>query len=95
MECNSLYTIFPMPILTVLFYPQFPDLNPMIMRRFTEPGDVEKAYRWVMDSEGPRQTRILAETHCAEAIRHIGQLKQSPEQRSLIQLTDTVLNRMK
>ena len=84
-----------MPILTVLFYPQFPDLNPMIMRRFTEPGDVEKAYRWVMDSEGPRQTRILAETHCAEAIRHIGQLKQSPEQRSLIQLTDTVLNRMK
>ncbi|XP_037077463.1 decaprenyl-diphosphate synthase subunit 1-like isoform X1 [Pollicipes pollicipes] len=74
---------------------KFPELNPMIMRRFTEPGDVEKAYRWVMDSEGPRQTRILAETHCAEAIRHISQLQTSPEQRSLVQLTDRVLNRMK
>lgn len=27
---------------------KFPDLNVMIMRRFSEPGDVERAYEYVM-----------------------------------------------
>lgn len=74
---------------------KYPELNPMIMRRFSEPGDVERAYKCVMASEGLQQTRILAESHCTEAIRQIRSLRPSEEQRSLISITDRVLNRMK
>lgn len=32
----------------LLLYLQYPELNAMIMRRFSEPGDVERAYDAVL-----------------------------------------------
>ncbi|XP_045118895.1 all trans-polyprenyl-diphosphate synthase PDSS1-like [Portunus trituberculatus] len=74
---------------------QFPELNPMIMRRFQEPGDVQKAFELVHKSDGLEQTQFLARQHCQEAIKVISTLKPSEEQKALITITDKVLNRTK
>lgn len=74
---------------------KFPELHALIMRRFSEPGDVAIALDAVMKSDGLEQTRFLAHQHCLEAIRCIEQLCPSGEQKALIALTDLVLNRVK
>ncbi|KAL1518122.1 hypothetical protein ABEB36_001794 [Hypothenemus hampei] len=74
---------------------KYPELNPMIMRRFQEPGDVEKAFELVHKSKGLEQTQFLAKQHCTEAMRIANQLKESPFQKGLIVTADYVLNRMK
>lgn len=77
------------------YFFQFPELNPMIMRRFEEPGDVERAFELVHKSQGLEQTRFLARKHCIEAIRLAQELSESPYQKGLIVVNDFVLNRMK
>jgi geranylgeranyl pyrophosphate synthase len=67
----------------------------MIMRRFREPGDVEKAYELVHKSQGLEQTRFLAKKHCFEAIKLANKLAESPYQKGLHEVADLVLNRMK
>ncbi|XP_063308661.1 all trans-polyprenyl-diphosphate synthase PDSS1 [Pelobates fuscus] len=80
----------------VLFACQkFPELNAMILRRFSLPGDVELAWQYVSESDGVRQTTYLAQRYCTEAIREISKLQPSPERDALIQLTETVLTRDK
>ncbi|XP_055679063.1 all trans-polyprenyl-diphosphate synthase PDSS1 isoform X1 [Lutzomyia longipalpis] len=74
---------------------KYPELNPMIMRRFQEPGDVEKAFELVHKSQGLEQTRFLARKHCIEAIRLAQELAESPYQKALVVVGDLVLNRMK
>ncbi|KAG5882795.1 hypothetical protein JTB14_035625 [Gonioctena quinquepunctata] len=74
---------------------KYPELNPMIMRRFQEPGDVEKAFELVHKSRGLQQTQFLARQHCQEAARLANQLAESPYQKGLIVAADYVLNRMK
>jgi len=74
---------------------KFPDLNIMIMRRFSEPGDVEKAYEAVMKSDGLYHTRILARKHADEALRHVSGFSDSAERHALISLTEMTLNRKK
>ena len=74
---------------------RYPELNPMIMRRFQEPGDVEKAFELVHKSQGLEQTRFLAKKHCDEAVRLAQTLAESPYQKSLLVVCDLVLNRMK
>ena len=74
---------------------QFPELNPMIMRRFQEPGDVEKAFELVHKSQGLEQTRFLAKKHCMEAVRLAGLISESQYQKGLLVMTDLVLNRMR
>ncbi|CRK89963.1 CLUMA_CG003691, isoform A [Clunio marinus] len=74
---------------------KYPELNPMIMRRFKEPGDVEKAYELVHKSQGLEQTRFLARKHCLEAIKLANKLAESPYQKGLTDIMDLVLNRMK
>ncbi|XP_063218090.1 all trans-polyprenyl-diphosphate synthase PDSS1 [Bacillus rossius redtenbacheri] len=74
---------------------KYPELNPMIMRRFQEPGDVERAFELVHKSQGLEQTRFLARNHCIEAVRHASSLVESPYQKGLTVITDLVLNRMK
>ncbi|XP_039609843.1 decaprenyl-diphosphate synthase subunit 1 [Polypterus senegalus] len=39
---------------------QFPELHAMIMRRFSSAGDVERAWQYVMQSDGVQQTSYLA-----------------------------------
>lgn len=67
----------------------------MIMRRFQEEGDVEKAFELVHKSQGLEQTRFLARKHCLEAARLAGSIAESPYQKSLIVVSDLVINRMK
>ncbi|XP_071629765.1 all trans-polyprenyl-diphosphate synthase PDSS1 [Temnothorax longispinosus] len=74
---------------------RYPELNVMIMRRFQEPGDVERAFELVHESNGLEQTRFLAKKHCAEASKIAQSFAKSPYQRALIIMTDLVINRMK
>lgn len=74
---------------------QYPELNAMIMRRFQEPGDVEKAFELVHKSQGLDQTRFLARKHCVEAVKLAQSLAESPYQKGLQVVCDLVLNRMK
>ncbi|KAG6441507.1 hypothetical protein O3G_MSEX001835 [Manduca sexta] len=67
----------------------------MIMRRFAEPGDVEKAFELVHKSRGLEQTRFLARQHGAEAARRAADLADSPYQKGLLVTADLVLNRIK
>lgn len=80
-------------MLNILF--QYPELNPMIMRRFQEPGDVERAFELVHKSQGLEQTQFLARQHCLEASRFANTLAESPFQKALVVSSDLVLNRMK
>ncbi|XP_076174381.1 decaprenyl diphosphate synthase subunit 1 qless isoform X4 [Ptiloglossa arizonensis] len=74
---------------------RYPELNAMIMRRFQEPGDVEKAFELVHKSQGLDQTRFLARKHCVEAVKLAQSLAESPYQKGLQVVCDLVLNRMK
>ncbi|KAL2085683.1 hypothetical protein ACEWY4_019003 [Coilia grayii] len=74
---------------------QFPELHAMIMRRFSSNGDVDRAWQYVMESDGVEQTNYLAQRYCQEAIRQISQLRPSPERDALIRLTELVLTRDK
>lgn len=74
---------------------KFPELNEMIARRFSAPGDVETAFKCVLSSGGLEQTRDLASRHCAQAVESLGGLRESRYRGALIGLCDTVLNRMK
>ena len=73
---------------------KFPQLEPMIGRRFSQPGDVEAAFKAVFESDGLERTKELATKHCKDAITAIEPLAESDYKDRLIDLTDTVLNRM-
>ncbi|VVC25427.1 Polyprenyl synthetase, conserved site,Isoprenoid synthase domain,Polyprenyl synthetase [Cinara cedri] len=74
---------------------KYPELNAMIMRRFQEPGDAERAFELVHKSQGLEQTRFLAKKHCLEATRLAGKIAESPYQKSLLVVPDLIVNRMK
>ncbi|XP_010612997.1 decaprenyl-diphosphate synthase subunit 1 isoform X2 [Fukomys damarensis] len=74
---------------------QFPDMNAMIMRRFSSPGDVDRARQYVLQSDGVQQTTYLAQQYCHRAVREISKLRPSPERDALIQLSEIVLTREK
>ncbi|KAM4533759.1 all trans-polyprenyl-diphosphate synthase PDSS1 [Odontesthes bonariensis] len=74
---------------------QFPELHAMIMRRFSSKGDVDRAWQYVLQSDGVQQTTFLARRYCQEAIRQISMLRPSPERDALIRLTEMVLSRDK
>ncbi|KMQ98453.1 decaprenyl-diphosphate synthase subunit 1 [Lasius niger] len=74
---------------------RYPELNVMIMRRFQEHGDVEKAFELVHKSNGLEQTRFLAKKHCAEANKIVQSFAKSPYQKALSIMADLVINRMK
>ncbi|XP_070784451.1 all trans-polyprenyl-diphosphate synthase PDSS1 [Enoplosus armatus] len=74
---------------------QFPELHAMIMRRFSSKGDVDRAWQYVLQSDGVQQTNFLAQRYCQEAIRQISMLRPSAERDALIRLTEMVLTRDK
>lgn len=74
---------------------QFEELDAMIARRFSEPGDVERAYAFVMSSEGLIKTKELARKHVDAALAHISDLSDSDEKRALIALAEMTVNRKK
>lgn len=74
---------------------RFPELNSMILRRFSQPGDVEKAYEAVMKSDGLDHTRLLARKHIEVALEYIKPFKECDEKHALEILADITLNRKK
>jgi len=74
---------------------KFPELNPLIMRRFQESGDAERALEFVLRSDGLQQTKELARSHCDAAVVQLGHLATSPYQQALVTLTHQLLHRMK
>lgn len=72
-----------------------PELNPMILRRFEEPGDVMRAFELVHESNGLEQTKFLARKHSIEAIKCANMLSESPYKKALIVANDMFLNRLK
>ncbi|CAG5132281.1 unnamed protein product, partial [Candidula unifasciata] len=78
----------------VLFAAQeYPELHPMIMRRFSGSGDVERARALVAKSDGVEQTRLLATQHSKEAIKNMQHFATSDTQQALIRLATILLER--
>jgi decaprenyl-diphosphate synthase subunit 1 len=67
----------------------------MIMRRFSNSGDVERAFELIVQSDGLQRTKELAQQYCDQAINQLQQLTVSPYQQALVTLTHHVLHRMK
>ncbi|KAJ3299500.1 coq1 putative hexaprenyl diphosphate synthase [Borealophlyctis nickersoniae] len=74
---------------------KFPELYPLIERKFDRKGDVEEALRCVFESDSILRTKQLAASYCQEAVSAISQLPPSPAQAALIQLTHAVMSRKK
>jgi len=70
---------------------EFPQLDTMITRRFSEPGDIQEASRLVALSHGLEKTSQLARRHCEEAISALSFLKASPHKTALVEIGDRVL----
>jgi len=74
---------------------KFPDLDCLIQRRFSEPGDVEQAFQLVLNSNGLDETRELARSHCDKAVKSLEHLTESKYKDGLIALCEQVLHRLK
>ncbi|XP_059139898.1 LOW QUALITY PROTEIN: all trans-polyprenyl-diphosphate synthase PDSS1-like [Physella acuta] len=78
----------------VLFAAQeFPELHPMIMRRFSQVGDVEQAREFVAEADGVEQTKLLALHHSREAVNMLKDFALSDAQRAVIKLAQILLDR--
>ncbi|EFA81752.1 trans-prenyltransferase [Heterostelium album PN500] len=78
----------------VLFAAQeFPELETLIERKFSMPGDVDEARRLVFQSNGIEKTRSLAIDYCNKAIQSLMLLPPSEPRDLLITLTHTVVTR--
>ena len=58
---------------------KYPQLNAMIMRRFSQKDDVKKAFEFVIESDGIRETRFLASKYCENAENILNKLGKSQE----------------
>ncbi|RIA87551.1 solanesyl pyrophosphate synthase [Glomus cerebriforme] len=74
---------------------EYPELGPLIKRKFSQEGDEKKARELVYQSKGIEQTKLLAASHCQTAINAILKLPESDARNALIQLSQTVLTRKK
>ena len=73
---------------------EYPYLETLIERAFSEPGDIEQALTIIEKSNGIQLSRELASDHARMAVKHLGCLKPSASYESLIDLADYVLSRM-
>jgi hexaprenyl-diphosphate synthase len=71
-----------------------PALGPLIARKFSEPGDVERAREMVTESDGLEKTRKLAERFATEARKGVELLPPSEAREALIALTKKVVERV-
>lgn len=70
-----------------------PELQPLIDRKFSEPGDVEKALAWVEASDGLERTKDLAVAQADLAMDSIMQLPPSEAREALAHLAFKVVAR--
>jgi len=74
---------------------KFPELEPLIQRRFSNQGDVEAAFKMVIASDGLDRTKELAEKHCSEALNSIKHVSDSVYKDALVNLAEVVISRIK
>ena len=74
---------------------KFPELEPIISRRFSQEGDVEAAFEAVLQSDGLERTRELAHKHCEQAVEALTMYEDSEYKEALANITDVVTNRSK
>lgn len=72
---------------------EFPELIELTERRFSEPGDVEKALLVLKQSKGIEKARELAQKHADLAVCAILQLKPSEARMGLVRLVSMALER--
>ena len=70
---------------------QFPELNKLILRRFSEKGDVETAFRL---SERLQQTRLLANKSKEATMASIGSIVESGNKEKLAYIAEKVISYM-
>lgn len=74
---------------------EFPQLVPLIERKFEEPGDIEMTLELLRASDGIHRARRLAASHAEYAIASILQFPQSEAQSALITVIEQTLSRRK
>ena len=72
---------------------EHPELKALVERKFGEPGDVEAACAYVLDSQGLQRTKELATFHAQAAVDACCSLPASAERDGLIRLCHVVLSR--
>eukprot|EP01120_Amphizonella_sp_Union-15-10_P013245 TRINITY_DN6127_c0_g1_i2.p1 TRINITY_DN6127_c0_g1~~TRINITY_DN6127_c0_g1_i2.p1 ORF type:complete len:418 (-),score=69.55 TRINITY_DN6127_c0_g1_i2:28-1281(-) len=85
--------IITAPVLYAL--EEFPEMRPLIRRKFSVPGDLEQAISMVNSSHGCEKTKQKAKEHCAMAIDAISNFTDSKFKQGLFDLTQIVLERKK
>jgi len=73
----------------------YPELNPMIERRFGKPGDVETTLDRVMRGDSLERAASLAESYCSTAMSQLDSFPDCSEKRTLLELGTKVLERSK
>ena len=80
----------------VLFASQeFPELERLIRRKFSSPGDVETAWSLVIKSDGLNKTRALADQYRIAAEESIEVMTDSRYKQGLILLSEKIVSRQK
>lgn len=74
---------------------QHPGLEKLILRQFSHPGDVEVAFKMVINSSGLEKTKDLAMKYSEIAMESIKGMEDSNDKQELTQLAQMVINRMK
>jgi len=74
---------------------QFPELNQLILRQFSQPGDVETAFQLVCSSQGLQETKELATKYSEAAVASIKEMGESSDKQELVELAERMVNRMK
>ncbi len=74
---------------------QYPELETLIQRRFSESSDVESAFDLVIRSNGLEETRNLAGNYASKAVKTLAKFKDSKAKEDLIHLANQVVDRIK
>ncbi|KAJ1910299.1 coq1 putative hexaprenyl diphosphate synthase [Tieghemiomyces parasiticus] len=74
---------------------EFPELGPLVRRKFAGEGDARHAWQLVHQSQGLAKTFDLAREHCDTAIASLMTFPESPARQALVDITTRVLERKK
>ncbi|PKX91629.1 terpenoid synthase [Aspergillus novofumigatus IBT 16806] len=74
---------------------QNPELGPLVGRKFSQEGDVQRAREIVYKSDGVEQTRALAQEYADKAVAAISNFPDSEAKSGLIQMCEKTMNRRK
>ncbi|KAF9527197.1 isoprenoid synthase domain-containing protein [Crepidotus variabilis] len=74
---------------------EHPEIGPLILRKFSQPGDVEKAREMVGNSRGVERTKDLAKMYADKAREVLQELPESEARQMLEGLAERVVGRKK